>query len=96
MQYDAPPDNGGDKPAFIPAYPPYMAMDIYFRLTGFLITVIVAPPRHSCQGIAFSASRCQLRAVIGGRATLWRACFKGSSVPQGLSLPRGTNQWTRG
>jgi hypothetical protein len=75
MQYDAPSDNGGDKPTFIEACSSYMTLDIYFRLTGFPFTVIVAPPRHSCQGIAFSASRCQLRAVIGGRATLWRGCF---------------------
>jgi hypothetical protein len=73
MQYDAPPDNGGDKPTFISAFSSYMTLDIYFRLTIFRFTVIVAPPRHSCQGIALS--RCQLRAVIGGRATLWRAPF---------------------
>jgi hypothetical protein len=38
MQYDAPPDNGGDKPTFIEAYPSYMTLDIYFRLTIFRFT----------------------------------------------------------
>jgi hypothetical protein len=60
MQYDAPPDNGGDKPTFISAFSSYMTLDIYFRLTIFRFTVIVAPPDIPARGLRYLVASFEL------------------------------------